>query len=212
MPMTKTDEVIHLGSVHHGLTSNNINNNPYPMTTTLTMTHLCIVWYTTIALLGVATGLLAASSTVCEQQLTSRYNSSAIMIHSAVVSATEEKFLPNPPLIKIECSVAVSMEDGSVNDIKDIKESLSVPRTVPCYRRPIGQKLVLTLWVLALLWAQLEFFQWVMQVPGPQSAATMELFSMPTSSCVAMFGLFTSVAMFTIGIRILPLPIDRHVK
>ncbi|KAG0039730.1 hypothetical protein BGZ82_006882 [Podila clonocystis] len=147
------------------------------------MTPLCIVWYGAIVALGVATGLLTTSSAICEQQL----------IHEYEDRMAQEKEASKEQS-RLDEAVVVMDQDSTVG----IEQSAR-------YRCSTRQKALLALWVLTLMWAQLQFFQWVMSARSAD-AADSGMSSLSSATCMTMFSLFTSVAMFMGGVRILPTP------
>ncbi|KFH73720.1 hypothetical protein MVEG_00934 [Podila verticillata NRRL 6337] len=149
------------------------------------MTPLCIVWYVAIIALGVATGLLTSSSAICEQQLIHEFNDRMAQGQERQISKEQSQF-----------------EEAVVVD-QDLTEGVE-QQIAPTYHRSTRQKILLALWVLTLLWAQLQFFQWVMR--SRPADATFDTSSLSSATCMTMFSLFTSVTMLMVGARILPTP------
>lgn len=163
-----------------GQTSNLDQNSLYSMYS-YTMAPLCIVWYGAIAALGVATGLLTTSSAICEQQLIREYED----------RMAQEKNISKEQHQLDEAVVVMDQESG-------VEQSAR-------YRCSTRQRALLALWVLTLMWAQLQFFQWVM-ISRSANNVTFGISSLSSATCMTMFSLFTSVTMFMIGSRILPTP------
>ncbi|KAG0019842.1 hypothetical protein BGZ81_009560 [Podila clonocystis] len=151
--------------------------NMYPMTP------LCIVWYGAIVALGVATGLLTTSSAICEQQLIREYEDRMAQEQEASKEQSQ-----------LDEAVVVMDQDSTVGIVQSAR-----------YRCSTRQKALLALWVLTLMWAQLQFFRWVMSARSAV-AADSGMSSLSSATCMTMFSLFTSVAMFMGGVRILPTP------
>ena len=150
------------------------------------MTPLCIVWYVAIVALGVATGLLTSSSAICEQQLIREFNDRVAQGQERVISKEQSQ-----------------LEETVVVVDQDLTEGVEL-QSAPTYHHSTRQKVLLALWVLTLLWAQLQFFQWVMKFRP--AAATFGASSLSSATCMTMFSLLTSVTMFMVGTRILPTP------
>ncbi|KAG0066434.1 hypothetical protein BGZ92_005338 [Podila epicladia] len=164
-----------------GQTSILDQNSLYSMYT-VTMTPLCIVWYGAIAALGVATGLLTTSSAIYEQQLIREYED-----RMAQEKISKEQH-------QLDEAVVVMDQDSTAG----VEQSAR-------YRCSTRQRALLALWVLTLMWAQLQFFQRVMSSRSGADA-TFGISSLSSATCMTMFSLFTSVAMFIVGTRILPTP------
>ncbi|KAF9390326.1 hypothetical protein CPB97_009544 [Podila verticillata] len=150
------------------------------------MTPLCIVWYIAIVALGVATGLLTSSSAICELQLIHEFNDRMAQGQEREISKEQNQF-----------------EEAVVVVDQDLTEGVE-PQIAPTYHRSTRQKVLLALWILTLVWAQLQFFQWVMK--SRPADATFGTSSLSSATCITMFSLFTSVAMLMVGARILPTP------
>ncbi|KAF9331281.1 hypothetical protein BG006_005856 [Podila minutissima] len=164
-----------------GQTSNLDQNSLYSMYS-FTMAPLCIVWYGAIAALGVATGLLTTSSAICEQQLIREYED-----RMAQKDISKEQHQLDEAMVVMD------------------QESTAGGEQSARYRRTTRQRSLLALWVLTLMWAQLQFFQWVMSSRSANNAS-FGISSLSSATCMTMFSLFTSVTMFMIGSRILPTP------
>ncbi|KAG0324264.1 hypothetical protein BG000_002274 [Podila horticola] len=147
------------------------------------MTPLCIVWYGAIVAIGVATGLLTTSSAICEQHLIHKYNDR--MAQEREISKEQRQL--DEAVVDIDQDLTVGVEQHA------------------SYRCSTHQKVLLALWVLILMWAQLQFFRWVMSSRSVDIAA-IGVSSLSSATCMTMFSLFTSVVMFMVGVRILPTP------
>lgn len=143
---------------------------------------LCVVWYVAVILLGVATALLAASSTVLDSMMDEQIQELLAQVEEDVVECGEGK----------ELSFRNTVTDTVDKDTKEV--------TTPARRRqyPLVQKLTLGLMILVLFYSQMWFFEWI------HSALTSFSSGPAVSTRLGLFGIFSSSIMVTLGARLLP--------
>ncbi|OAQ26666.1 hypothetical protein K457DRAFT_140134 [Linnemannia elongata AG-77] len=143
---------------------------------------LCVVWYVAVILLGVATALLAASSTVLDSMMDEQIQELLTQVEEDVVECDEEKGL----------SFRNTVTDTVDKDTKEV--------TTPARRTqyPLVQKLTLGLMILVLFYSQMWFFEWI------HSALTSLSSGPAVSTRLSLFGIFSSSIMVTLGARLLP--------
>ncbi|KAG9326623.1 hypothetical protein KVV02_006134 [Mortierella alpina] len=141
---------------------------------------LCTIWYLTVILLGLATGLLTTSSSILEEQLLSGYETAHV---DACAEHWEDKVLNHIP-----------------HDEKTRPTCMQEDR--PTLRYTNGQRLVLGTMVLFMFVTQIKFFHWVVQ--SQSMVAHIAGTATSVSSYLTIVGLLTGMAMIAIGARLLP--------
>ncbi|KAF9286182.1 hypothetical protein BGZ68_003127 [Mortierella alpina] len=141
---------------------------------------LCTVWYLTVILLGLATGLLTTSSSILEQQLQRGYE-------AAQVDACAERG-------------EVKIQHHIHDDEKRGQTQMQQDRSTLRYTN--GQRLILGTIVLLLFVTQLKFFHWVVQ--SQSLAAHIAGTATSVSSYMTFAGLMTGMIMIALGVRLLP--------
>ncbi|KAF9966994.1 hypothetical protein BGZ70_000460 [Mortierella alpina] len=141
---------------------------------------LCTVWYLTVILLGLATGLLTTSSSILEQQLQREYEIAQL---DACTEREEVKVLHHIP-----------------HDEKTRPTHMQQDRSTLRYTN--GQRLALGTIVLFLFVTQIKFFQWVVQSQSMKAHTAGTATSV--SSYLTIVGLMTGAAMVALGARLLP--------
>ncbi|KAF8939994.1 hypothetical protein BGZ47_007912 [Haplosporangium gracile] len=145
---------------------------------------LCVVWYVAVILLGVATALLAASSSVLdsimEQQL-----QEMLAQEDEDVDDVEKKGL------SFGNDVTIVVDDSNANS----------ETTTPAQKMQYSlvQKLTLALMILVLFYSQMWFFEWIHSALSSLSASGLAV-----STRLGLFGLFSSSIMVTLGASLLP--------
>ncbi|CAO3569965.1 unnamed protein product [Mortierella alpina] len=141
---------------------------------------LCTVWYLTVILLGLATGLLTTSSSILEQQLLHAYEIAQL---DACAEQEEVKVLNHIP----------HDEKTRPTHVQQLRSTL---------RYTNGQRLVLGTVILFLLATQIKFFHWVVQSQSIEAHTAGTATSV--SSYLTIVGLMTGTAMVALGARFLP--------
>ncbi|KAF9920070.1 hypothetical protein FBU30_010205 [Linnemannia zychae] len=163
------------------------------------------VWYLTVILLGLATGLLTASSSQMEKQLQSEFDEAFLEENVDVQVPADEKEMV------IDDTTASSRENQTKD--YDVNQQLS---TVPIQRQDsqmvsekssfmrytTTQRVQLGMLMIVLFMVQLKLFKWVIQ------AQSMRSFFEGTSTSISLplilIGLFTGFVMTTLGVHFLP--------
>ncbi|KAF9960125.1 hypothetical protein BGZ72_007812 [Mortierella alpina] len=138
------------------------------------------VWYLTVILLGLATGLLTTSSSILEQQLQLGYEAAQV---DTCAERGEVKVL----------NYIHSDEKTRPTQKQEGRSTL---------RYTNGQRLILGTTVLLLFFTQIKFFHWVVQSQSVSAHITGTATSV--SSYLTMVGLMTGMAMIAFGARMLP--------
>ena len=144
---------------------------------------LCMVWYVAVILLGVATALLATSSTVLDSMMNKQLQELLAQEDENVVEGAEGKGL------------------GFRNAVTVTVDNHTKETTTPAQRMryPLVQKLTLALMVLVLFYSQMWFFEWIHLALSSLSSSGPAV-----STRLGLFGLFSSSIMVTLGVRFLP--------
>ncbi|KAG0379773.1 hypothetical protein BGX24_011795 [Mortierella sp. AD032] len=170
---------------------------------------LCTMWYLTVILLGVATGLLTASSGLLEKQLQSEYEEALLNEEDGadeLLVAEEKK----------DDSTTIGGEGTCPNQVlamDDTKQSLSIlthrqdsrNRNISVgglSRYTTTQRVQLGLLMSVLFMSQIKLFQWIIQAQSMQ--AFIEGTNTSVSLTLTLVGLFSGTLMTTLGIRFLP--------
>ncbi|KAK3811682.1 MAG: hypothetical protein JOS17DRAFT_762777 [Linnemannia elongata] len=144
---------------------------------------LCVVWYVAVVLLGVATALLATSSTVLDSMMDQQLQEVLTEEDKVVVEGGVEKGLV------FRNTVTDTIEN-------DTNETVT---TAPRIKYPLVQKLTLALMILVLFYSQMWFFEWIHSALSSLSSSGLAV-----STRLGLFGLFSSSIMVTLGARLLP--------
>ncbi|KAF9020150.1 hypothetical protein BGZ52_002798 [Haplosporangium bisporale] len=151
---------------------------------------LCLVWYLAVVLLGVATGMLASSSSIMEKRLAHAY-------HDAVAQEESE----SSGLLEKE-------EKEAMDDVHDTQVLATMTMTTDEFHQHIlprytNRELVaLGALILSLFVSQMRLFQWIIQ--NQTMAAYITGTSVSVSSCVTMVGLVSGLVLIILGVRSLP--------
>ncbi|KAG9068562.1 hypothetical protein KI688_010837 [Linnemannia hyalina] len=137
---------------------------------------LCVIWYVAVILLGVATALLATSSTVLDSMMDQQLQELLDQEDEDVVGGCEEKEL------------------GFRDTV-----SITVDTSAQRMQYPLAQKLTLALMILVLFYSQMWFFEWIHSALSSLSSSGLAV-----STRLGLFGLFSSSIMVTLGARLLP--------
>ncbi|KAG9066233.1 hypothetical protein KI688_001454 [Linnemannia hyalina] len=161
---------------------------------------LCTVWYLTVILLGSATGLLTASSSLLEKQLHGEYD-------EAVYEQEEEKEEEE----KEEEAVLLVAEEKEALMMEDTKQ----PLTTLTQRQDSGrynagsfsryttpQRVQLGLLMFVLFMTQMKLFHWIIQARSLQ--AFIDGTSTSVSLTLTLVGLVSGTVMTSLGVHFLP--------
>ncbi|KAF9546067.1 hypothetical protein EC957_010203 [Mortierella hygrophila] len=152
---------------------------------------LCTVWYLTVILLGSATGLLTASSSLLEKQLHGEYD-------EAVYEQEEEAVL-----LIAEEKKALTMEDTKQPLTTLTQRQESGRYNAGCFSRyTTTQRVKLGLLVLVLFVTQMKLFHWIIQARSLQ--AFIEGTSTSVSLTLTLVGLVSGSVMTSLGVHFLP--------
>ncbi|KAF9118560.1 hypothetical protein BGW39_001054 [Mortierella sp. 14UC] len=169
---------------------------------------LCTVWYLTVILLGSATGLLTASSSLLEKQLQSEYDEALL---------DEEDLAETEELLVIADEKETVGQEACPNQVlamDDTKQTLTTltrrqdsrsSRNISVgslSRYTTTQRVQLGLLMFALFMSQMKLSQWIIQAQSMQ--AFIEGTSTSVSLTLTLVGLFSGAIMTTLGIRFLP--------
>ncbi|KAF8944849.1 hypothetical protein BGZ47_003650 [Haplosporangium gracile] len=160
---------------------------------------LCTVWYLTVILLGSATGLLTASSSLLEKQLQEEYDEAVYEQEEEEALAkllTEEK----EALMKVDTKQPLTILTQR-QDFKRNNNTGSLSR----YTTPQRVQLGLLMFVLFMI--QMKLFQWIIQAQSMQ--AFIDGTSTSVSLTLTLVGLVSGTVMTSLGVRFLPGP-QRH--
>lgn len=154
---------------------------------------LCLVWYLAVVLLGIATGMLASSSSIMERRLADAY-------HEAV-DQEDEKYTESAGLLEKE-------EKESTEDVHGTQVLATMTKTTsdeserPLPRYTSKERIALGALILSLFVSQMRLFQWI--VRNQTLAAYITGTSVSVSSCVTMVGLVSGLVLIVLGVRSLP--------
>ncbi|KAF9546574.1 hypothetical protein EC957_009652 [Mortierella hygrophila] len=137
---------------------------------------LCVVWYVAVILLGVATALLATSSTVLDSMMDQQLQELLAQEDEDVVGGNDDKEL------SFRNTVSVTVDTSAQR-----------------MQYPLAQKLTLALMTLALFYSQMWFFEWIHSALSSLSSSGLAV-----STRLGLFGLFSSSIMVTLGARLVP--------
>ncbi|OAQ29782.1 hypothetical protein K457DRAFT_32111 [Linnemannia elongata AG-77] len=156
------------------------------------------VWYLTVILLGSATGLLTASSSLLEKQLQEEFD-------EAVYEQEEEEEEEE------EAAVLLTAEEKEALMMNDTKQSLStLTQRQDSRRHNFGslsrytnpQRVQLGLLMFFLFMTQMKLFQWIIQARSMQ--AFIDGTSTSVSLTLTLVGLVSGTVMTCLGVRFLP--------
>ncbi|KAG0271782.1 hypothetical protein BGZ95_000358, partial [Linnemannia exigua] len=139
---------------------------------------LCVVWYVAVILLGVATALLASSSTVLDS-----------MMEQQLQEALASEEVKEQEKHGLDFSNSVTITVNTHND----KSSSAAKKRI---QYPLVQKLTLALMILVLFYSQMWFFEWIHSALSSLTSSTSGL---AVSTQLGLFGLFSSTTMVTLG-------------
>ncbi|KAG0204039.1 hypothetical protein BGX33_008766 [Mortierella sp. NVP41] len=142
---------------------------------------LCVVWYVAVMLLGVATALLATSSTVLDSQMEQQIQE--------VVAQEEQK--------EDSDDITVVL----VNNNNDEK-STTAAAAAQSVKYPLVQKVTLAMMILVLFYSQMWFFEWILSALS--SLTSLSSSGIAVSTRLGLFGLFSTLIMLTLGMRFIP--------
>lgn len=152
---------------------------------------LCTVWYLTVILLGSATGLLTASSSLLEKQLQGEFD-------EVVYEKEEEE----------EVLLVVEEEALTMDDTKQTLTILTQRQDSRRYntgclsRYTTPQRVQLGLLMFVLFMTQMKLFQWIIQARSMQ--AVIDGTSTSVSLTLTLVGLVSGTVMTFLGVRFLP--------
>lgn len=156
------------------------------------------VWYLTVILLGSATGLLTASSSLLEKQLQEEFDE---VVYEQEEEEEEE-----------EAAVLLTAEEKeALMMMNDTKESLStLTQRQDSRRHDVGslsrytnpQRVQLGLLMFFLFMTQMKLFQWIIQARSMQ--AFIDGTSTSVSLTLTLVGLVSGTVMTCLGVRFLP--------
>ncbi|KAG0279844.1 hypothetical protein BGZ95_012143 [Linnemannia exigua] len=169
---------------------------------------LCTMWYLTVILLGSATGLLTASSSLLERQLQSEYDEALLDEENDA-----EELLVAEEKMETTTTIEGGVCPNEMLSIDDTKQPLAVlthredsgNRNVfvgSLSRYTTTQRVQLCLLMFVLFMSQMKLFQWIIQAQSMQ--AFLEGTSTSVSLTLTLVGLFSGTLMTTLGIRFLP--------
>ncbi|KAF9140726.1 hypothetical protein BG015_001541, partial [Linnemannia schmuckeri] len=136
---------------------------------------LCVVWYVAVILLGVATALLATSSTVLDSMMEQQLQEILAEEYEDVDDDVEEKGL------SFRNDVTVLVDNSNANETTTPAQKLQYP---------LVQKLTLALMILVLFYSQMWFFEWI-----HSALSTLSASGLAVSTRLGLFGLFSSSTM-----------------
>ena len=152
---------------------------------------LCLVWYLAVVLLGVATGMLASSSSIMEKRLANAY-------HEAVDQEESES------------SGLLEKEKEAMDEVHDTQVLATMTTTtdepnqhqylLPWYTK--RELVALGALILSLFVSQMRLFRWI--IHNQTMAAYITGTSVSVSSCVTMVGLVSGLVLIILGVRTLP--------
>ncbi|KAF9909148.1 hypothetical protein EC991_009058 [Linnemannia zychae] len=168
---------------------------------------LCTLWYFTVVLLGSATGLLTASSSLLEKQLQSEYDEALldeedfVETEELLVAADEKKTIDHGACPNQVLAMDDTKQTLTTLTRQDSQNSRSI--YVGSHSRyTTAQRVQLALLVFVLFMSQMKLFQWIIQAQSMQ--AFIEGTSTSVSLTLTLVGLFSGAIMTTLGIRFLP--------
>ncbi|KAG0086339.1 hypothetical protein BGZ93_010222 [Podila epicladia] len=153
---------------------------------------LCLVWYLAVVLLGIATGMLASSSSIMERRLADAYYEA--------VDKEDEQYTESTGLFE--------EEKESTEDVHGTQLLATMIKTTSDeYERPLPrytskERIALGALILSLFVSQMRLFQWI--VHNQTMAAYITGSSVSVSSCVTMVGLVSGLVLIVLGVRSLP--------
>lgn len=150
---------------------------------------LCLVWYLAVVLLGVATGMLASSSSIMEKRLADAY-------HEAVDQEESE----SSGLLGKEKEVMDDDHGTQVLATMTMTTDESHQHILPRYTN--RELVALGALILSLFVSQMRLFQWI--IHNQTMAAYITGTSVSVSSCVTMVGLVSGLVLIFLGVRSLP--------
>lgn len=152
---------------------------------------LCLVWYLAVVLLGVATGMLASSSSIMERRLADAY-------YEAV--DREDEHAGSSKLLEKEGKESNDVHDTQVLAAMTMTTADEYERPLPRYT--IKERIALGVLILSLFVSQMRLFQWIIR--NQTMAAYIKGTSVSVSSYVTMVGLVSGLVLIVLGVRSLP--------
>ncbi|KAG0034199.1 hypothetical protein BGZ82_005842 [Podila clonocystis] len=153
---------------------------------------LCLVWYLAVVLLGVATGMLASSSSIMERRLAKAY-------HEAI-DQEDEQYMESAGLLENEEKESNDVHSTQVLATMTTTTTDEDERPLPRYTNK--ERAVLGVLILSLFVSQMRLFQWI--IHNQTMAAYITGTSVSVSSCVTMVGLVFGLVLIVLGVRSLP--------
>ncbi|KAG0293109.1 hypothetical protein BGZ97_005416 [Linnemannia gamsii] len=157
---------------------------------------LCTVWYLTVILLGSATGLLTASSSLLEKQLQYEYDEA--------VYEQEEEVKAELLTTDDEKKEALTMEDSKqpLTILSQRQDSRRNSNSDSLSKYTTLQRLQLGLLMFVLFMSQMKLFQWIIQARSMQ--AFIDGTSTSVSLTLTLVGLVSGTVMTFLGVHYLP--------
>ncbi|KAF9154524.1 hypothetical protein BG015_000743 [Linnemannia schmuckeri] len=155
---------------------------------------LCTVWYLTVILLGSATGLLTASSSLLEKQIQEEYD-------EAVFEQEEEEAVAELLAEEIE---ALTKEDTKqpLTILAQRQDSRKSNNAGGLTRYTTPQRVQLGLLMFVLFMTQMKLFQWIIQAQSMQ--AFIDGTDTSVSLTLTLVGFVSGTVMTSLGVRFLP--------
>ncbi|KAF9143490.1 hypothetical protein BGX30_000275 [Mortierella sp. GBA39] len=154
---------------------------------------LCTVWYLTVILLGTATGLLTASSSLLEKQLQGEYDDAVY----------EQEAEEEAVLLVAEKKEALTMENTKQPLTTLIQRQDSERYNAGSFSRyTTPQRVQLGLLMFVLFMTQMKLFHWIIQARSLQ--AFIDGTSTSVSLTLTLVGLVSGTVMTSLGVHFLP--------
>ncbi|KAG0318101.1 hypothetical protein BGZ97_004339 [Linnemannia gamsii] len=158
---------------------------------------LCVVWYVAVILLGVATALLATSSTVLDSIMDQQLQELIAQEEEEEEGVVDEKVEGEGLCLKN--TVTVIVDSNGTQIITNNSKGTVTTTSARIMQYPLVQKLTLALMIMVLFYSQMWFFEWIHSALSSLSASGLAV-----STRLSLFGLLSSSIMVTLGVRLLP--------
>ncbi|KAG0284844.1 hypothetical protein BGZ96_010824 [Linnemannia gamsii] len=158
---------------------------------------LCVVWYVAVILLGVATALLATSSTILDSIMDQQLQELIAQEEDEEGNVVDKMVVGEE--LRLKDTVAVIVDSNGTQIITNNNKGRATTTSGQRMQYPLVQKLTLVLMILVLFYSQMWFFEWIHSALSSLTASGLAV-----STRLGLFGLFSSSIMVTLGARILP--------
>ncbi|KAG0030040.1 hypothetical protein BGZ81_003142 [Podila clonocystis] len=153
---------------------------------------LCLVWYLSVVLLGISTGMLASSSSIMERRLAKAY-------HEAI-DQEDEQYKESTGLLEKQEKESSDVHGTQVLAAMTTITTDEDERPLPRYTNK--ERVVLGVLILSLFVSQMRLFQWI--IHNQTMAEYITGTSVSVSSYVTMVGLVFGSVLIVLGVRSLP--------